>query len=201
MSRNRRCFLDLPALVLLLGRALSARADSGAATTISAQGEALSRSTSAVSLAVDTSFTETGVSSTALPASVSAAAVSVPSVSATAVPPAPSAHVLVMDARDTPGKVIVGHGRRRSAAPGGALLVDRKNRRLEIVPETAAPASEDVEAPHAAPVIAAPVFAAPADAAAVDGEPSGAVAVRRRTAWRLVLGVGAAAFALGLAVR
>ena len=187
------------ALSLLLLAAPCVRADS-----ISAQGSALSRSTSAVSLSPampsgPPALSEAGAPDVRADVSVSPAPVSdaqpapaAPPAPVPAVAPAPTAPVRILDADSGSAKVVVGRGKRRTAVPGGALLVDRQGRRLEVARREAAPTLQVVAAPQAAPALAA--------TASDDGARKN-VSARRRN-WRLFLGVvGTAAIALGFAIR
>ena len=148
MSRGRTALFSL---VILVWGVPGARGDSGTTTIISAQGDALSRSKSADSLATampsaPPAYSGAGAPvyrvSPPVPAAAPAPAALVPAVPA---PAASDAHgplepVLIMDTRDSPGKVMVSRGKRPAAVPGEASLADRKGRRLEVIPQKASPA-------------------------------------------------------------
>jgi hypothetical protein len=121
-------------------------------TTISAEGGALARSASAESLApampsgppaasaAGAPVLRTGARAIAAPAPAGVPAAAPDSAPAPAAAAQPAGTVLIMDTRDTPDQVVSGSGRRQTAVPGGASIVDEHGRRLEIAPQESAPA-------------------------------------------------------------
>jgi hypothetical protein len=201
------------ATAFLLWCAPFSRADSDP-TTISAQGDALSRSESAVSLtpampsapppptSAGTPVVKKRAPRAVAPGTKAEPIPDAPSVAAPASPPASSDHVVILDSRDTPGKIIVSHGGRGPVlAAGDGLLTDRKDRHIEIVPEGAVspreplPALELDEPAAAAAQIPTPAIAAPA--APTKDPPAPDAARKRASPWPWILGAVAAVFAAG----
>jgi hypothetical protein len=200
------------AILFLMCGAARARADSDP-TTISAQGDALSRSESPVSL---TPVMPSGPPAPASagapvakkhPARAAATAVPVsaaPSAPAPAAPMASSTRVVIMDARDTPGKIVVSQGGRGPVlAPGDALITDRKDRHIEILPDNPDAAAKPAASPEPAEpsAVRAQAPPPPADAPAIPAaDPVGGKPLSHRNPWPWVLGAGAAVFAAGYLV-
>lgn len=158
MSRNATAFRALLVLGGIHGAAPGARADSDVPTTISARDQALSRSTSAASLAPAMPGGPPPLSSAGAPETRAVAA-------ATAAAPVAGGPIVPAAAPPTP-------------AP---LEIPREASRRLAVPSVAR-------------------ASAPASAVVSDGEPV-QEAPRRGLAWRWMLGLGASASALGLAIR
>lgn len=199
--------IGVAALSIFMGGVPRARGDSGSATTISAGDDALSRSASPSSLtpAMPTSppaYSNAGMPTpmpdgspaaapTAAPAAAPEAVSSPAAISPPVNPVAPDGSVLIMDAKNAPGKLISDHDKGQYAAPGNALLVDQRGQRLEVIVNKSAPAPMPVAAQMRAPASAP----AAADLSGPENSP------RRRKLWLFLSAAGAAAFIFGFARR